>query len=75
MNYICIFFITIFLSSCSPKIETISEIEGDSLEQQMITAYNTGVKALEEGDVLYATKKFNEAELLYPQSKWPHNHH
>ena len=70
MNYICIFFITIFLSSCSPKIETISEIEGDSLEQQMITAYNTGVKALEEGDVLYATKKFNEAELLYPQSKW-----
>ena len=28
------------------------------------------VKALDEGDVLFATKKFNEAELLYPQSDW-----
>ena len=29
-----------------------------------------GVEALEKGDVLFATKKFNEAELLYPQSDW-----
>ena len=33
-------------------------------------AYNAGVAALEQGDVLYASKKFNEAELLYPQSEW-----
>ena len=36
----------------------------------MIKAYNQGVKALEKGDVSYAAKKFNEAELLFPQSDW-----
>ena len=36
----------------------------------MIDAYNEGLEALEKGDVLFATKKFNEAELLYPQSDW-----
>ena len=36
----------------------------------MIEAYNAGVTALEQGDILFATKKFNEAELLYPQSDW-----
>ena len=36
----------------------------------MIEAYEAGVKALDGGDVLYAVKKFNEAELLYPQSQW-----
>ena len=34
----------------------------------MIDAYKEGVKALEEGDVLFAAKKFNEAEILFPQS-------
>ena len=29
-----------------------------------------GMKSLNEGDVLFAAKKFNEAELLYPQSEW-----
>tara|TARA_B100001057_G_scaffold121630_1_gene120432 strand:- start:578 stop:1408 length:831 start_codon:yes stop_codon:yes gene_type:complete len=68
-----LFFITflILLFSCSQKSEEIStKVEGDSLEKQMIKAYNAGVDALEKGDVLYATKKFNEAELLYPQSEW-----
>ena len=36
-------------------------------------AYNEGVEALEGGDVLYAAKKFNEAETLYPQSNWAPN--
>ena len=36
----------------------------------MIDAYKEGVKALEEGDALFAAKKFNEAEILFPQSKW-----
>ena len=57
--------------ACSQKNDEIStKIIEKSLEAQMIDAYNEGVKALEEGDVLYATKKFNEAELLYPQSDW-----
>ena len=36
----------------------------------MIETYKEGVQALKEGDVLYAAKKFNESELLYPQSSW-----
>ena len=36
----------------------------------MIDSYKAGVEALEKGDALYAVKKFNEAELLYPQSQW-----
>ena len=36
----------------------------------MIEAYKTALEALDKGDVLFA-QKFNEAELLYPQSDWP----
>ena len=28
------------------------------------------LRALDMGDVLFAAKKFKEAELLYPQSDW-----
>ena len=61
----------LILSSCSKSNDNIvSVIEGDSLETQMIIAYKEGLQALEEQDVFYAVKKFNEAELLYPQSPW-----
>ena len=60
-----------FLISCAEKTkEVVSEIQSIDLDDQMIDAYTEGVEALEKGDVLYATKKFNEAELLYPQSDW-----
>ena len=36
----------------------------------MIDAFKEGYEALEDGDVFFAAKKFNEAELLYPQSIW-----
>ena len=67
-----IFFVVfVFLCSCAQNSEEINtRVEGDSLEEQMIRAYKAGVIALEKGDVIYASKKFNEAELLYPQSKW-----
>ena len=60
-----------FLSSCSGKKEN-KEIILDStdLEAQMIEAYNKGVQALEEGDILYAAKNFNTVENIYPQSIW-----
>jgi len=61
----------IFLNtSCSKEKEKISIIEEESLEMQMIKAYNEGLEYLEKGDPIYASKKFNEAELLYPQSIW-----
>ena len=61
----------IFLNtSCSKEEKKISIIEEESLEMQMIKAYDQGIKELERGDAIYAAKKFNEAELLYPQSIW-----
>ena len=45
-------------------------ITNDDLESDMIEAYNEGLKALNLGDAVYASKKFNEAELLFPQSEW-----
>ena len=61
----------LFLSSCGDANKQVSnELKGDNLEVQMIEAYKEGVEALEKGDVLFASKKFNEAELLFPQSEW-----
>jgi len=57
-------------NSCSKEKEKISIVEEESLEMQMIKAYNDGLKELDRGDVIHAAKKFNEAELLYPQSVW-----
>ncbi len=65
---ILIFFLN--LNSCTKKDEKISIVEEKSLEMQMIDAYNSGLEELEKNDVIYAAKKFNEAELLYPQSIW-----
>ena len=36
----------------------------------MIEAYKEGLEELKRGDALFAAKKFNEAELLFPQSEW-----
>ena len=59
------------MSSCSGKQEQVkSIIKEDDLDLQMMNAYKEGMSALEKGDVYYAAKKFNEAELLYPQSDW-----
>ena len=70
-NFIVIISIIFFLFSCSQKkVQTITKIEGEDLEQQMIIAYEIALDALEKGDVLFATKKFNEVELLFPQSEW-----
>ena len=70
-NFIVIISIIFFLFSCSKKkVQTITKIEGEDLEQQMIIAYEIALDALEKGDVLFATKKFNEVELLFPQSEW-----
>ena len=65
---ILIFFLN--FNSCTKKDEKISIVEEKSLEMQMIDAYNAGLEELEKNDVIYAARKFNEAELLYPQSVW-----
>ena len=68
---IFIFFIFLVLcSSCSKEQINKSTIKGKSLDHQVLKAYEEGIEALEGGDVLYAAKKFNEAEILFPQGKW-----
>ena len=69
-NFFCLVIVLILNISCSKKEIQKSEIIEKSLELQVLEAYEEGMKSLEEGDVLFAAKKFNEAEILYPQSIW-----
>ena len=69
LNFLLIVII-IGLTSCSEKEEKVSLIKEDILEMQMIEAYKEGLKELDRGDIFFAAKKFNEVELLYPQSIW-----
>ena len=68
-----IFLLLIFLflsNSCSKESIQQSTINEKSLDLQVLEAYQGGMEALDGGDVLFAAKKFNEAEILFPQSKW-----
>ena len=66
-----IFFIfALLLISCSGNKDKVSIIKEKEIELQMIDAYQEGIEALENGDALFAAKKFNEASILYPQSLW-----
>ena len=67
-----IFFIliTLFFLSCSKDIKKETIINEKSLELQVLEAYQEGMKSLDQGDVLFAAKKFNEVEILFPQSEW-----
>ena len=56
--------------SCSKNEEKISAIENKDIKQQMVGLYEEGYDELLKGDALYAAKKFNEAELIFPQSDW-----
>ena len=67
--FLIYFLVFIFLTNCT-KQEKISLIEEEDVEMQMVQAFKEGYKELEAGDALFAAKKFNEAELLFPQSAW-----
>ena len=62
--------IFILIFSCSKKEKDVSILKEKNLETQMIEIYNEAMEEFEKGDVIFAGKKFNEAELLYPQSIW-----
>ena len=68
-NFICLL-VLILILSCSKKEEKVTILNENNLETQMIEVYNQALKEFERGDVIYAGKKFSEAELLYPQSIW-----
>ena len=64
------FLIFLFFVSCTKKEIKKSIINEKSLDLQVFEAYKEGIDSLEGGDVLFAAKKFNEAEILFPQSEW-----
>ena len=70
LKILLIFFLTSFLLTNCTKKEKISLVVEEDLELQMIRAFREGYEEFKSGDSLYAAKKFNEAELLYPQSSW-----
>ena len=60
----------LLILSCSKKDKIEATLEEGTIEEQMILAYKEGLEFLEKGDALYASKKFNEAEIIFPQSIW-----
>ena len=70
INFLFFLLLILNLASCSKKEEKVSLIKEKNLEMQMIEAYNEGLKEFNRGDIFFAVKKFNEVELLYPQSSW-----
>ena len=72
MKFINILIVLSLLSflSCTKKEEKVEIIIDDVIETQMLESYKKGLKALEDGDALYAARHFTDAELLFPQSEW-----
>ena len=73
IRFISLIAMIFFFASCSKEVNREIVIKEKSLDLQVIEVYNEGMKALEAGDVLFAAKKFNEAEILFPQSDWAPN--
>ena len=69
-NFFLLILVVLVFISCSKEQIKQSTIKEKSLDAQVLEAYNEGLKALEQNDIIYAAKKFNEAEILYPQSEW-----
>ena len=67
--FLTLIFLVALFSSCSKK-EKISVLQEQDLESQMIELYNEAYREFLDGDIVYAAKKFNEAELIFPQSEW-----
>ena len=72
MNHIglLVVFFLVFLYSCSGEKKEVSVIKEKKQELEIATSYKEAYDALEDGDPYFASKKFLEAELLFPQSKW-----
>ena len=70
-HIVFLFIYIIFIVSCSKDKSKVDQVllEQD-VEAEMILAYKEGMKQLEKGDALYASRKFDEAEILFPQSVW-----
>ena len=68
-HFILILLFVIFAFFSKEKLKE-SVIKEKSLDGQVLEAYTEGLDSLKSGDVIFAAKKFNEAEMLFPQSEW-----
>lgn len=68
---IFVFIYLVFVASCSKDKSKVEQVLlKQDIEAEMVRAYEEGMKQLEKGDALFASKKFDEAEILFPQSIW-----
>ena len=70
INHFILILLLIIFASCSKEKLNESVSKEKSLDGQVLEAYTEGLESLRGGDVLYAAQKFNEAEMLFPQSEW-----
>ena len=70
LKTILIIFSLTFFYSCSKEAERIKVIKETDQKIEMISAYEEGINLFEIGDYFAASKKFLEAEILFPQSQW-----
>ncbi len=61
--------LTLFNCKSSKEVSE-PQIKDEDINILMIDAYRQGLRELENGYAIIAAKKFNEAEILYPQSIW-----
>tara|TARA_Y100000591_G_scaffold183737_1_gene158721 strand:- start:1002 stop:1835 length:834 start_codon:yes stop_codon:yes gene_type:complete len=67
---ILIFTSLLYITACSTENQNVQLIKETNQKEEMISNYKAGVDFLEMGDYFAASKKFLEAEILFPQSKW-----
>jgi outer membrane protein assembly factor BamD len=72
LRLLFIILLSYFLVSCtsSNKNKKTENIKEKDIELQMIDSYQKAIDAYEDGDLLFAINNFNDAEILFPQSKW-----
>ena len=70
MHKFFLILIIIVFFGCAKDKENKLIIQEQNLETQMMGTYKEGLDFLDKDDGLSAAKKFNEAELLFPQSEW-----
>ena len=70
LKFINLLIIITFVFSCSKETKETLNIKKASQDLEIITVYNDAYKNLKNNDPYVASRKFLEAELLYPQSVW-----
>ena len=70
LNIILLIISALLIFSCTKKIEKKSIIQVKNIYLQILETYKEAINELEAGDAIFAAKKFNEVEILFPQSEW-----